>query len=199
MSRSSSSHRQKTSFVVDRSGASDNACQPVKTSLLEGDVVSLPRCIDYSPAEKKLTIGEVVSRSGMTARAIRYYEELDLISPVCRSEGGYRLYGEQTLKRLSAISALQELGFTLESIRQTLGSACEAMTSQDKTQRIQRSRNVLESQLFAVNQRIKALALLQQDLESRLKGIVDHCEPCVEHRVAQECDPHCTYRGIHID
>jgi DNA-binding transcriptional MerR regulator len=162
-------------------------------------VSTLPSCIDYAPQEKKLTIGEVVSRSGMTARAIRYYEELDLISPVCRSEGGYRLYGEQTLKRLMAIAALQELGFTLESIRQTLGSACEAMTSQDKTERIERSRTVLASQLHAVNQRVRALLLLQQDLESRLKGISDHCEPCVESRVTQDCDPSCAYRGIHID
>jgi MerR family transcriptional regulator, copper efflux regulator len=62
------------------------------------------------------TIGEVASRSGFSASALRYYEGIGLVEPSTRSEGGYRLYDDRTLDRLAFIARAKQLGCTLEEI-----------------------------------------------------------------------------------
>ena len=64
-----------------------------------------------------LRIGEVAGRAGVSARTLRYYEELGLIVPTGRSAGGARRYSEQDVLRLLRIRELQELlGFDLGAI-----------------------------------------------------------------------------------
>ena len=50
-----------------------------------------------------LRIGEVAARSGFSRDAIRYYERLGLLGQPLRTDAGYRVYGEQSLKRLRLI------------------------------------------------------------------------------------------------
>ncbi len=68
-----------------------------------------------------LLIGEVADLTGLATSTIRYYEELGLIRPV-RRESGRRLFEEGTPRRLRAISAAREAGFSLEEIGRLLGS-----------------------------------------------------------------------------
>ena len=53
-----------------------------------------------SKPERLLRIQEVASELGLTARSIRYYEELGLLNPAARSEGAYRLYDASDVDRL---------------------------------------------------------------------------------------------------
>jgi DNA-binding transcriptional MerR regulator len=62
------------------------------------------------------TIGEVAQRSGFTASALRYYEDIGLVPPEARTEGGYRIYGDHTLGRLAFIARAKQLGCSLEEI-----------------------------------------------------------------------------------
>ncbi len=62
------------------------------------------------------TIGDVAERSGFTASALRYYEEIGLVAPSGRSGGGYRLYDDRALARLAFISRAKQLGCSLEEI-----------------------------------------------------------------------------------
>ena len=64
-----------------------------------------------------MQIGDLANRVGVTARTIRYYEELGLIEPEERTGGGFRLYSDAQLRRLKIIQSLKELGFDLERIR----------------------------------------------------------------------------------
>jgi DNA-binding transcriptional MerR regulator len=64
-----------------------------------------------------MQIGDLANRAGVTARTIRYYEELGLIEPEERTGGGFRLYSDAQLRRLKIIQSLKELGFDLERIR----------------------------------------------------------------------------------
>ncbi|MEA2196426.1 MAG: MerR family transcriptional regulator, redox-sensitive transcriptional activator SoxR [Solirubrobacteraceae bacterium] len=70
---------------------------------------------------RRLSIGEVAQRSGMTASRIRYYETRTLIDPPERSSGKRR-YPPRVLRRLAIIDAAQRVGFSLEEIRDLLGS-----------------------------------------------------------------------------
>jgi DNA-binding transcriptional MerR regulator len=70
------------------------------------------------PDALSLTIREVCARSGLSARTVRYYEELGLLPGVRRRSGGRRIYGDDELERLGFITRLKVLGLSLEEIRE---------------------------------------------------------------------------------
>lgn len=61
-----------------------------------------------------MNISKAAQATGLTAKTIRYYESLKLISPAHRLDNGYRNYNESHLRELSFISHARELGFTLK-------------------------------------------------------------------------------------
>jgi len=64
-----------------------------------------------------LRIGEAAARTGVSERALRYYQELDLIIPSGKTPGGMRRYSEADLARVTRIRELQSLlGLNLEEI-----------------------------------------------------------------------------------
>jgi MerR family transcriptional regulator, repressor of the yfmOP operon len=68
-----------------------------------------------------LKIQEVADQVGLTARSIRYYEEVGLLEPAARSGGAYRLYDADDVARLEFIKGLRDdAGFSLAEIRQLL-------------------------------------------------------------------------------
>ena len=68
-----------------------------------------------------LRIQEVASETGLTSRAIRYYEELGLLEPAARSDGDYRLFDDSDVERLRYIRELRDdAGFSLAQISQLL-------------------------------------------------------------------------------
>ncbi len=71
--------------------------------------------------ETVLDIGEVARRTGLSLRALRFYEARGLVQPL-RSEGGRRIYGAGELARLNAVVALKRAGFPLAAIARMLGA-----------------------------------------------------------------------------
>jgi DNA-binding transcriptional MerR regulator len=65
-----------------------------------------------------LSIAEVRSLAGISARTLRYYEELGLLPGVRRRAGGRRIYGPDELERLRFISRLKALGLSLAEIKE---------------------------------------------------------------------------------
>lgn len=61
-------------------------------------------------------IGEVAESLGLSLRTIRYYEEIGLVSPSGRTEGGFRLYTETDVDRLRLVKALKPVGMSLETM-----------------------------------------------------------------------------------
>ncbi|MDN4603619.1 methyltransferase domain-containing protein [Paenibacillus sp. F6_3S_P_1C] len=68
-----------------------------------------------------MNIKEAADRLGISARAIRFYEEKGLISPVKQTSNGYRTYTENDIWRLQTIAALREIGMSLQDITHALG------------------------------------------------------------------------------
>src|SRR5438874_11327863 len=67
------------------------------------------------------TIEQVATRTGLTKRTLRYYEEVGLLLPTGRTEGNYRRYSEADIERLERIKKLRDLlGFSLSDIRELL-------------------------------------------------------------------------------
>lgn len=67
-----------------------------------------------------MQIGEVAERTGLSLRTIRYYEEVGLVVPSARSQGGFRLYTEADVTRLTLVTRMKPLDFSLEEVRDLL-------------------------------------------------------------------------------
>jgi MerR family copper efflux transcriptional regulator len=65
-----------------------------------------------------LQIGEVAENVGLSLRTVRYYEEVGLVTPASRSEGGFRLYSDADVERLRLLKRMKPLGLSLEEMRE---------------------------------------------------------------------------------
>ena len=66
------------------------------------------------------TVNEVSKLTGVSIRALQYYDRIGLLSPSQRTEAGYRLYDDTALERLQQILLFRELEFPLGDIRAIL-------------------------------------------------------------------------------
>lgn len=85
------------------------------------------------PVGVRMQIGEVAERVGLSLRTIRHYEDVGLVTPSSRSDGGFRLYTDADLTRLAVIKRMKPLGFSLEEMRELLRilDALSGTTGQD--------------------------------------------------------------------
>lgn len=67
-----------------------------------------------------MQIGRFAERTGVSIHTLRHYDEVELLRPSGRSEGGFRLYTEEDLERFLVIRRMKPLGFSLEEMRQVL-------------------------------------------------------------------------------
>ncbi|MEN1936891.1 MerR family transcriptional regulator [Paenibacillus sp. 102] len=67
-----------------------------------------------------ISIQELTKETGVTVRTLRYYDQIDLLKPSGKTEGGHRLYSETDVIRLQQILFLKEMGFSLKEIMNML-------------------------------------------------------------------------------
>ena len=111
-----------------------------------------------------MKIGVLASRSGLPVKTLRYYEDLGLLPAIGRSEGGYRLFAEESLRRLEFIRRLKTLGLSLEEIHGCLAVHDAGELPCDDIQ-IQLGR-----QIERIDGQINELRQLRQELQDLLAG-----------------------------
>lgn len=138
----------------------------------------MPSKIDTAPAETAidgplLKIQEVAAETGLTTRAIRYYEEIGLLEPAARSGGDYRLYDPSDLERLRHIKELRdEAGFSLAQIGQLLEDEAARERNRERfraTQDPKERRVILEDARERVERQIEIL----EAKAGRLAAMID--------------------------
>jgi DNA-binding transcriptional MerR regulator len=67
-----------------------------------------------------MRIGELAEQAGLSTKAIRYYEQIGILTPAARTTSGYRTYDETALGRLGFVRAAEALGLPLGEIRQII-------------------------------------------------------------------------------
>jgi DNA-binding transcriptional MerR regulator len=119
-------------------------------------------CGDRSNRDAELAIAQVCECTGLSARTVRYYEELGLLPDVRRKAGARRVYGADEVERIRFIQRLKKLGLSLAEIRDlndvhAIGGSTAAM--------LDRLDEVLAQRLSELDARIGELAGLRDQIE----------------------------------
>ena len=130
-----------------------------------------------------MQIGDLAEKAGITTRTIRYYEELGLIEPEDRSEGGFRLYSENQLRRLRIIQSLKSLGFELERIRELFDLRHQAETGGDLARTTIKS---LSDQQTEIDRKIDYYIDLKKR-NFRAIEVLKHCLGCPTKVLERDC------------
>jgi DNA-binding transcriptional MerR regulator len=69
---------------------------------------------------RTMQIGQVAQSTGLSIDTIRFYEKQALVPQPPRTSAGYRIYQERDVERLRLIGRVQNLGFSLQEIREIL-------------------------------------------------------------------------------
>jgi MerR family redox-sensitive transcriptional activator SoxR len=107
-----------------------------------------------------ITIGEMARRAGIAASALRYYEQLGLISSQ-RSAGGQRRYARAMLRRVAFVRAAQTVGLSLDEVRAAL-----ARLPNERTPSKTDWNKVSATWIRRIDERIAELQRLRETLNS---------------------------------
>ncbi len=105
-------------------------------------------------------IGELARRTGLTVRTLHHYDQIRLLSPEERSDGGHRVYGEADVRRLYRIVSLRSLGFPLDAI-------ATALDHEDFDPRA-----AVEDHLARLESQMEH----QRQLQARLRGLLERLD-----------------------
>src|SRR5213080_1201043 len=108
--------------------------------------------------EASLQIGQVAKRTGLTVDAIRFYEKSGLLPRPARTEGGYRLYHEREVADLEFIQKAQQLGFSLNEIRELFS------IQRHQQEMCVHVRDLIAQKLAVVRSKIEKLQTLEEVL-----------------------------------
>ena len=133
--------------------------------------------------DKPLRVGDLARLTGKTVRALHLYEQLELLEPIERSKGGFRLYAADSVTRVHFIAKLQDLGFSLGDIREIVrswsasGSAPGAMA---------RMRDLYRAKLEETRAQVERLRALEVELAASL-DYLETCDTCDPNRLIASC------------
>ena len=111
-----------------------------------------------------MNIGQASEKSGVSAKMIRYYEQIGLITPPLRTDSNSRVYGPDEVHVLRFIKRARTLGFSVEETATLLG------LWQDRSRASGEVRDIASSHIAALETKIDEL----QGMVKTLKHLV-HC------------------------
>ncbi|MHC4515853.1 MAG: helix-turn-helix domain-containing protein [Planctomycetota bacterium] len=139
-----------------------------------------------APEQDLLKIGEFARLAKTSLRTIRYYEELGLLTPVCRRAGGIRYFDRVQLDRVAATKRLQDLNLSLEEIAEIIAPN-KRCTGQELLDRVHAA---LQRQVELTKSRTKALQKDLRELDGSRRKLGEMCGKCDVEFSRENCD-HC--------
>ena len=114
---------------------------------------------------ERLTIGEAAKQAHVRIETLRYYERMGLVARPPRSEANYRLYPQETVRRVQFIKRAQALGFSLKEITElrALRATPDTPCADIRTRALDK--------ITAIEEKIRAL----HDMKHALAQLVSEC------------------------
>jgi len=127
----------------------------------------------------ELSIGKLAKACGVNIDTVRYYERKGLLTPTDRTHAGYRVFSNETVKRLKFVRRAQTLGFTLAEIKEilTLSETPEADCAD--------IRDYTHKKITEIKERITDLAKIIYSLEKLAKSCPGEGKPLNECSILQ--------------
>ncbi|MFF2877397.1 MerR family transcriptional regulator [Gottfriedia sp. NPDC057991] len=130
-------------------------------------------------------IDEVAKECGLTKRSIRYYEEIGLISPPERSEGGFRLYSDLHIERLKKIMNVRDvLGFSLQEVQEYMAISeayeefrlhyrenKEKMNEDERKENLIGAEAILAQQLKMIDEKLKKMNDIRDEMNEMYQRV----------------------------
>jgi len=136
---------------------------------------------------KMMNISDVAKKTGLTSKAIRFYEQKGLVTPPLRGENGYRSYNQQHLNELTLLRQARQVGFNLEECGELVNLFNNpARHSADvKARTLQKVAEIERhiSELQAMRTQLLTLAEACPGDEGADCPIIDNLSGCCHHRV----------------
>ncbi|HEY4056713.1 MAG TPA: MerR family transcriptional regulator [Kofleriaceae bacterium] len=145
-------------------------------------------------SDKLMRVGELAKAVGKTVRAMHLYEELGLLEPRARSEGGFRLYGPEAVDRIHWLVKLQAIGFTLAEIQGFVKDFASAGTGREATARV---RQMFSEKQAQIREQMVQLQVIENDL-SEAVAYLDSCKTCTDDHAPAACGG-CDHHGHQKD
>ncbi|MEX2422158.1 MAG: MerR family transcriptional regulator [Actinomycetota bacterium] len=115
-----------------------------------------------------MQIGEIATRTGLSLRTIRYYEEIGLVVPTVRTSGGFRIYTEGDFERLLLVKAVKPLGLGLDETRAML-EARDRLHSQPRPAIPDDEARLMIEYLSSAQERLRRLRANLKDAEEAVR------------------------------
>ena len=128
--------------------------------------------------ETHLQIGEVAALAGVSVDAVRYYEKRRLLNRAPRSAGNFRLFTPEAVERIRFIKQAQDMGLSLDEIK-------ELLTSDGGATQCQRVRDLLKEKISGLDSQMKKLREFKRTLSRHLAA----CENELKRRGAAASCP----------
>lgn len=133
-----------------------------------------------------MNISDVAKKTGLTSKAIRFYEQKGLVTPPLRGENGYRSYNQQHLNELTLLRQARQVGFNLEECGELVNLFNDpARHSADvKARTLQKVAEIERhiSELQAMRAQLLTLAEACPGDEGADCPIMDNLSGCCHHR-----------------
>ena len=116
---------------------------------------------------RTLTIGETARLTGVPAKTIRYYEQIELIPRAERAANGYRLYSERAVQLLRFVKRARDLGFSIDDVGELLALWEDTARASAEVKAVARRHIARVEDKIA---ELQSLRRTMQDLVSRCHG-----------------------------
>ena len=118
---------------------------------------------------RSLRIGELARQSGLSADTLRHYERLQLLPVLRRTEGGFREYPPEAVKRVCVIQQALSLGFSLDELSRFFQERASGRAPCRAVRRLAQAKlEALEGQIQALLAGRNALREILEQWDERL-------------------------------
>ncbi|MCP5023149.1 MAG: MerR family transcriptional regulator [bacterium] len=137
-----------------------------------------------------IKIGDFARLSGTNLRTLRYYEELGLLEPASRSNGGFRYYRPADSHRVNLIQNLQNLGLPLDQIRDLIAPT-DSDLGKGPAQWREQIDGALAQQGNLISERMRFLEVQRREIQEARSKLAQcqscECKPVSENNFCEPC------------